>query len=256
MDFNNEINTDNFNSISLIETEKLNLGNRKDFKFIFHISKLNNILNSLDKIYSILEIDNNNIFRYKTLYFDTDNFDLYKAHHNGKLNRFKIRYREYTETNKSFFEIKFKTNKKDTIKKRLLVPKLTEKLSNLEINFLRNNNFTISNKINAKLYNCFNRISLYNNNFSEKVTFDFNHTYNNFDKKIHLKNLCIAEVKQSSLNLNSEIYQILKNNNIYKTSFSKYCIGISLLNKNLKHNNFKNKQLIINKFEVWFYLKF
>ena len=40
-------------------------------------------------------------------------------HQNKKLNRYKIRQREYLISDISFFEIKFKSNKGRTIKKRI-----------------------------------------------------------------------------------------------------------------------------------------
>lgn len=38
----------------------------------------------------------------------------YHDHHNGKLNRFKIRQREYMDTKTSFLEVKFKNNQRRT----------------------------------------------------------------------------------------------------------------------------------------------
>ena len=43
---------------------------------------------------------------------------MFHNHHNGKLNRYKIRFRDYINTKNSFLEVKFKTNKGETIKSR------------------------------------------------------------------------------------------------------------------------------------------
>jgi hypothetical protein len=48
---------------------------------------------------------------YLTLYFDTESFDNYIAHHNGKRPRFKIRMRKYVSSGFSFLEVKEKDNR-------------------------------------------------------------------------------------------------------------------------------------------------
>ena len=44
---------------------------------------------------------------------------LYHDHHNGKLNRYKVRRRRYIDTDTEFLEVKLKNNKKRTIKSRI-----------------------------------------------------------------------------------------------------------------------------------------
>ncbi len=101
--------------------ESVKLMNRIDTKFCIHKKHLPFLLNSIsDYYYYALEIDKSQLTPYKTIYFDTKNRDSYKAHHNEKLNRIKLRRRIYLKTNTSFFEIKKKTNKGRTIKHSIL----------------------------------------------------------------------------------------------------------------------------------------
>jgi hypothetical protein len=68
-----------------------------------------------------LGISGDHTFTYENTYFDTDYFLFYHQHHNEKRKRFKVRFRKYSSTDESFFEIKIKNNKNRTIKKRFLV---------------------------------------------------------------------------------------------------------------------------------------
>ena len=46
--------------------------------------------------------------------------------------------------------------------------------------------------------------------------------------------------------MDSTVNQLLKNNGIRPTSFSKYAIGSALINPNLKYNRFKKKLSYLN----------
>ena len=98
-----------FDPITLKEMDGVKLMDRTDTKFTFNISNLPSILEAAKAHYRILDIEGNRISRYKTLYFDTDDFNLYNEHHCGKLNRYKIRHRTYVESNLGFLEVKFFT---------------------------------------------------------------------------------------------------------------------------------------------------
>ena len=70
---------------------------------------------------SILQIDGKRKHDYKSLYFDTEDRKFYNDHHNQRVNRYKVRYREYVDSGLVFLEIKCKNNKGKTIKKRLML---------------------------------------------------------------------------------------------------------------------------------------
>ena len=48
---------------------------------------------SFKYFFTKLEIDGKRLFNYQTEYFDNENKILFKNHQNGKLNRYKIRFR-------------------------------------------------------------------------------------------------------------------------------------------------------------------
>ena len=97
-----------FESINLQQMDAVKLMNRTDTKFVFSRKLLNDVLSAITTDYSILEINNNIISSYKTLYFDTKDFNFFLDHHNGRGNRYKVRIRQYVESNLHFLEIKNK----------------------------------------------------------------------------------------------------------------------------------------------------
>ena len=73
-------NLNQFNPITLQEMDGVKLMDRTDTKFTFNINMLPVILGEAKEYYRILEVEGNRISRYKTLYFDTEDFDLYNNH--------------------------------------------------------------------------------------------------------------------------------------------------------------------------------
>src|SRR3972149_3911095 len=88
-----------FDPITLDEMEGVKLMDRTDVKFALSFDKLNSIVSHLADHYRVLTISNNRVFSYQTDYFDTAGLNMFFDHHNGKLNRYKIRQRKYIESN-------------------------------------------------------------------------------------------------------------------------------------------------------------
>ena len=111
--------TSNFSPISLKDMDGVKLMNRTDTKFASQLSKLPKLLLQLQPFYNVLTINSKVIQDYKSLYYDTKERKFYIDHHNSRVNRNKIRFREYVGSNLTFLEIKRKNNKGKTIKKRI-----------------------------------------------------------------------------------------------------------------------------------------
>jgi hypothetical protein len=244
-----------FQGLSLEKLDDVKLLKRYDTKFVFHRDKLPPLFDYLHSHYSILEINNNRNFKYESLYYDTDDYFLYHQHHNKKLNRYKIRCRRYIDSGQCYFEIKFKNNKKKTIKTRLLLEDkvIKDELSEISKEFgrkcvLKDYNAFLD-KISPKLRVEFDRITLASPLNKERFTFDLNLTYTvNGTGKYRFNNLIIAELKSENISLNPGFRQYLKSLNIFPTTFSKYCIGIAMTNNHVKSNRFKKTLLKLNHF--------
>jgi hypothetical protein len=97
-----------FSPIAIAQMDEVKLLNRTDTKYILSVEQLEKILPQLTKDYTCLEVANTRMSSYKTLYFDTPERTFYHHHHNGKPNRYKVRMRQYVESNLTFLEIKHK----------------------------------------------------------------------------------------------------------------------------------------------------
>ena len=237
-----------FAPISLAEMDSVKLMNRIDTKYIVSVERLADILSKAKKNYRILEIDDQREFLYRTTYFDTDDYKMYTAHQNGKLNRYKIRTREYVVSKIHFLEVKFKNNKGRTLKERVKRSEGALSFKDAEALFLKGAVPFSVDELTPKLWNKFIRLTLVHKKAQERITMDYNLSFKNEKgEEKELPRLSIIEVKQDKYTADSDFLQILKENHIYENRVSKYCIGSALLNPELKYNRFKEKLMIIDK---------
>ena len=236
----------NFLPISLDEMDDVKLMSRTDTKFAFRANKMPLLLEKLLPFYRILAIDGELIHDYKSLYYDTDCRKFYLDHHNGRVNRNKIRFREYVGSKLTFLEIKLKNNKGKTIKKRMKVDAISNELSTKQQNYIEK----IIGKpmeVNAKQWINFSRITFVHKTQKERMTMDVNLTFENENEKGDMKHIVIAEVKQERMSRSSDFMRIAKEMHILPIRISKYCLTTLALNPALKKNRFKEKVLFINK---------
>jgi hypothetical protein len=236
-----------FEPVSLKELDAVALQKRKDRKFVFHQEKLIPLLQALCPGYKVLEIDTIRIHKYLTTYFDTDKFQMYLDHHNEKLNRFKVRLRKYEATGNQFLEIKFKNNKRDTLKNRTLLKDHSLLLSSHQDGFISSNSPYQLKELNSVLNNSFFRMTFTDKSFTERLTIDTALEFSMEKQHIHLEKLVIAELKQASYSNAGFVIGVLRELGIQPQRVSKYCIGQALLNENIKINRFKPHLLTINK---------
>ena len=237
-----------FESNSLEEMDSVSLMKRVDTKFVFNRSLLEEIFPLLADQYKLLYVNDVVKSKYTSLYFDTTDFKFFMNHHNGKLNRSKVRFREYIDSQVSFLEVKRKNSKGKTIKKRVQVDTPTKTLNLDQKKFIKNRL-----KEDYELLYChtnfFHRITMVNKFLKERITIDFDLRFESDKKTIkdETNHIVIAEVKQEKLDRTSFFYKLMKENNIRPSSMSKYCIGTSLLNKDLKANRFKKNFRVLTK---------
>lgn len=233
-----------FEAISLDKMDQVRLMRRTDTKFVFSMNNLPDLLKKALPDYYMVEIENEREQIYTTTYFDTPAYDMYNIHHNGKLNRHKVRIRRYVYSNMEFLEVKRKNNKGETIKKRIphdeqlpvLLPETADK-------FLQRNTPYPADLLEPTLGNHFIRLTLVNKDFSERITLDYKIKFTDLKHqlKTKTKGICIAEVKRGRDNNRSPFLQHLRNLHINSMGFSKYCIGMALLNPEIRNNLFKEK---------------
>ena len=87
-----------FNAVSLDDLQSVRLMNRTDVKFAFNTIKLIPILRKMNAFYDVLDLNNSKIQSYRSLYYDTPERMFFLDHHNKRVNRNKVRFREYIDS--------------------------------------------------------------------------------------------------------------------------------------------------------------
>ncbi|MCL1937253.1 MAG: polyphosphate polymerase domain-containing protein [Candidatus Azobacteroides sp.] len=225
--------------IALNEVKNIRLMERKDFKFVACISFLPQLLEAMIPYFRVQVVKGKRIAPYSTQYLDTPYLDMYVMHRKGVSNRQKIRIRSYVDSNVSFLEIKNKNTSGWTNKVR--VPnRCPEVLSGKELaankQFLSENSAFDMNKLEPSLISHFDRITLVNNEKTERVTIDLNISFANCrtGKTQSLDKIMVLELKQDGWQY-SPFWDIIDQFRIMQFSFSKYCVGIALTNPDV-HN--------------------
>lgn len=112
-----------FDALASITLDDLNtvaeLQTRTDRKYVLDASIVDDMLDDLGDELLVLEIDGGRTFEYSSVYFDTVDFDLYRAAATGRRRRFKVRTRTYRDSGRSMLEVKTKDGRGRTVKSRL-----------------------------------------------------------------------------------------------------------------------------------------
>jgi len=246
---NLKLELNKFETITLSEMDDVKLMSRTDTKFVFNFLRLPEFLEKLSRFYKVLLIDENLIHDYKSLYFDTEDRKFYIEHHNRRVNRNKIRFREYVGSGLTFLEIKLKNNKGKTIKKRIKVDSISEEITKKQQRYIHKIiGYPI--EVSAKQWINFSRFTFVHKTQKERLTMDINLTFNNKKDEGDLKNIVIAEVKQERMSRSSDFMRVAKEMSILPMRLSKYCMSTLSLNPKLKKNRFKEKSLFINKLKL------
>lgn len=231
-------NVQNLAPVTLAQLDAVSLQNRIDSKYVFNKDDLMTLIPCLFKNYKVLDIDSLRSFSYENNYFDTKDLLLYQDHHNGYVNRIKVRSRKYVESNLCYFEIKKKEKVNRTYKHRTKLSGLVYTVSSENHDLVQSYTRKDLHDLQFILKNNFNRITLVNNDFTERVTIDYNLLFADERNEVTLDQVAIIEVKQSKVTQNSPLVAFLRAQNTRQNSFSKYIIGVISLHPEIKKNNF------------------
>ena len=229
-----------FDAHHLGDLGKAALMRRFDSKFILPFSQLPAVLDAMRDTCTALEIEGRRIFRYESHYFDTPSMDFFQMHHNGRLNRYKVRQRVYADTDTRFLEVKFKDNRQRTEKVRIQTTDRPGEIREEGLAFLDGSVPHEFRDLHPSLEVAFRRIALAGKTSPERVTLDFDLAFEPPGAGHHkLSQLLVVELKQPRLSVDSPLFRALRKLNVRPQSFSKYCIGCCLAERGGKANRFK-----------------
>ena len=240
-------------TITLDEMSAIKLMNRVDTKYVLSEELCMELLRRAVGEYSVQVIGDVRAARYETLYYDTPNWDMYTVHHNRKLTRQKIRTRTYIETLLSFVEVKNKTNRGRTKKRRTVIDREyfpDFKRSAEACEFMAQHSTYTLEELLPSLITRFERVTLVNHAHTERLTIDFNVRFDNLRTGRVLspgvERMVIVELKQDGM-CYSPMKQIMLDLRVKKLKVSKYCIGVVLTTPEVKSNRFKRKLRQVRK---------
>ena len=255
----NEILND-FAPITLDEMSGIRLMNRTDTKFATTMERLADLLVMARAEYRVQDVNGVRNIPYYTMYFDTDNFDMYLEHSHGHTGRQKVRIRSYVNSGLNFLEVKTKDNHGRTKKKRMemcdftpLAPNCVgfdqeSEESEAYFHFLQRHLKFAPERLSPAIENSFNRVTLVNNDKTERLTIDTSLQFLNQStgRKYAFTDVAIIELKRDGLE-QSPIMAMLNELRIKPHKFSKYCLGSAMTNSELPLNKFKLRLRAIEK---------
>lgn len=236
-----------FDPISLEQMDAVALLDRIDTKYVMPRSALLQALAAVRPDYWMLAIGGRRLHHYRTLYFDTPDFAMYRAHVNQRADRYKLRSREYADSRRAFIEVKHKTPKDRTIKARLataapvcvLTPEIEAWLAGA---------LPIAGwELEPKLWNTFTRLTLVSRSGCERLTLDVDLTFYTAERAAHLDGVAIAEVKTAGGGCASPFLAQMLAQRLRPHGFSKYVIGVAALVDDVKKNSVKPQRLWLEK---------
>jgi len=242
--------------ITLEEMDSVKLLNRIDSKYLTDEDTLLKVLADAKAAgYRALLAEGAKISPYNSIYYDTPGLEMFLDHHNRRLVRQKVRTRVYVNSGDTFLEIKRKNNHGRTKKKRTSIPlaELQDFSSDPEaVAYLAKHSAYTIDMISPVLSTAFRRITLVNPAKTERLTIDTSLVFTNFrtNKKASLETAVIIELKQDG-HAASQMKNILLDHRVKPARVSKYCVAVTLTDKEVKSNRFKIKirkiEKIINK---------
>lgn len=243
---------ESFRPITLEEMDSIKLMNRIDTKYLTDEATLAHVLSdAAESGYRALVAGGTMVSPYHSVYYDTPGLKMFSDHHDKRLTRQKVRTRVYVNSGDAYLEIKRKNNKGRTKKKRIRIP-----LDEME-GFARDETATAylesqsdftADGISPELSTDFRRITLVNPEKTERLTIDTCLEFSNFrnNSKVSLQDAVVIELKQDG-RASSRMKGILLDHRVKPVRISKYCIGVTLTEPEIKSGRFKEKVRTIEK---------
>lgn len=227
-----------FAPISLAEMDGVKLQDRNDTKYVFGQEQLAAVLERMLDEYRILEVGGVRGTAYRSLYLDTPDLRHYRDHHNSRTLRSKVRFREYVGSGLVYLEVKRKTGRGRTDKVRMLVKSIPDTLSPEQASFVASANGG-QEVLVPSLWNHFTRYTFVHKRLPERLTMDLDLRFSGPDGESPLGGIVVAELKQERIDRRSTFARIMRDMGIRPAGMSKYCVGMLMLHRPVKHNAFK-----------------
>jgi hypothetical protein len=210
---------------------RASLERRFDRKFLVPARHVGEALRSVGGDYRVVLAGEARLAHYDTLYFDTPTLRLYHDHRRRRAPRCKVRIRAYRDRDLSVLELKEKTARGDTRKRRwtrpdgeaALTPRDRAHLAEADAGL-----FTEGELVPVARTEFF-RLTLVSPRTVERATLDFDVTLELRGRRRTLANFAIVEVKDAGRGQTSPLVAAVRRIGGKAVAFSKYCAAVALL---------------------------
>lgn len=236
-----------FDAISLAEVDgRAALQTRADNKYIVELETFERVAGALVPDYLALEVAGKRFSVYDTVYFDTPGLHSYRQHRQGRRRRFKCRTRLYGNRGPCFFEVKLKSGREETVKRRLRIDRAEHGLFTpaahdfLERELEQAYGGPEPSRLAPTLRSVYARLTLVSRVSKERVTCDFELGFSTaaVDGLRILPGRVLLETKSERGNGDAD--RLLRSRGHRPVSgCSKYCLGIALARSDVGNNRFR-----------------
>lgn len=216
---------------------------RLDNKYIVAAADMAQLLPLLAPHFDVLEIGGKRVFTYRTCYFDDARLTAYRAHHQGRRRRAKVRVRDYCDAGLRFLEIKLKDRRSITVKKRLKLPPGADALDRRGLDFIDAEYRALYGEpfpagLDAVIRMEYRRITLVAREGGERMTIDTGLVFRTErEQRAVDPGLFIIETKSERANGLAD--KILRSLHLHPTKrVSKYCVGMASMGRAPRANRF------------------
>ncbi len=225
----------------------IKLMNRIDTKYVTTQEMLWRFLEEAKDRYYVQDFHGRHLMPYHTIYLDTPQLDMYTDHETGRQHRYKVRMRMYENEMEAFMEVKNKSNKGRTKKKRIAIADLVYDDDSAK-EFVGERTPYDAHSLRPTIENHFRRITLVNKDKTERLTIDVDLQFHNLltGNTRELPGHVIIELKRDGLTP-SPATEILRSLRIKRCGFSKMAIGMAMTSPQLRQNRFKQRIHYIEK---------
>jgi hypothetical protein len=217
------------------------LQTRVDRKYFVPAAVFDRMIAELAPGLRVLEIDGRRTFGYESIYFDTPELNGYRAHIQGRRQRFKVRTRTYTDSGQCMFEVKLKGARGETIKRRTPHPiedrtELTDAaMAHLRAALSEAYRWTVPPRLLPSLTTTYRRTTFVSRTGDVRLTCDVGLTCLDARHAVRDTGTHVLVESKSSGQGNAPD-RILRHFGVRPVSVSKYCVGIAALHPELPSN--------------------
>lgn len=229
--------------VGLADVEPVSLLGRFDRKFLLDEAGLAGLVGALGTSWTVLEVADRRETTCSSVYFDTPDLFTYRAHVQGRRNRFKVRTRHYGDPTATMLEVKLKGLRGRTVKHRRSHPGPDPTV--LDDTSLASVASTISDAygvelpadLSAVVATRFRRTTLVDLAAGIRVTIDRGLRVSEVRSAAEVvfgEGLAIVETK--SLTLRPSVERLLVAQGARPERLSKYCMGVVALDPRMAGN--------------------